>query len=232
MIEDCLAALRARRHYSESSLILTASWLEHCRRFHEPKSLLVLKPQELAEWQQSLSWTPGPSGKLYAENTMNQAVGAIRLFYRWALTVGLVADDSSKGLRTRRVPQRTRSLEGNIKGLLAMLIGDEPVSIRDRAFLGLIFETGIPIKACARLDLKSLQTDTGALLAGGKRAGIYSLSQGLTDDLERYLQHARPFLGSTSRGEQALFLNSKGRRMSDVTMRFRLRSYSRKLAKP
>lgn len=233
MTEDFLAALRDQGRYSDTSLSITAGWLEHCRRFFEPKPLLVLKPRELAEWQQALSWTPGPRGKLYAENTVNQAVGAVRLFYRWALSAQLLDEDPSKDLRTRRVPRRPRrSQDADAKGLLARLTGDDPVSVRDRALVGLIFETGIPIQACSRLDLESLQTDVGALLASGRKAGVYSLSQGLTDDLERYLQHARPLLAGAVKDEPALFLNSKGRRMSDVVIGVRLRTYLRKPAKP
>ena len=59
---------------------------------------------------------------------------------------------------------------------------------------------------------------------------MYSLSQGLSDDLERYLEHGRPALavmaGAT---EQALFLDPKGRRMSAV-IRSRLRRYRQKLS--
>jgi site-specific recombinase XerD len=229
MIEDFLAALR-RDGYSVTSVSVTAGWLERCRQYFEPRPLHVLRARDLEDWHQSLSWVPGPKGKLYAENTVNQAVGAVRLFFRWALLCGLIGEDPSKGLRTRRIPKRPRP-EIELQRLLILLSGDHPVIVRDRAVYGLLFETGLPLLACARLDLKDLQTDTGALLASGKRPGVYSLSQGLTNDLERYLQHARPLLAvKATKGEQALFLNRHGSRMHDGVIRARLRDHRRQLA--
>jgi site-specific recombinase XerD len=229
VIEDFLAALR-QDGYSMTSVSVTARWLERCGRYFEPRSLHVLQARDLEDWHQSLSWVPGPKGKLYAENTVNQAVGAVRLFYRWALLSELIREDPSKGLRTPRIPKRPRP-EIKLRRLLALLSGDDPVSVRDRAVYGLLFETKLPLLACARLDLKDLQTDTGALLASGKRPGVYSLSQGLTDDLERYLQHSRPRLAvNAAKGEQALFLNHHGNRMHDGVIRARLRDYQRQLA--
>lgn len=235
MIDEFIAALRTEGRHAETTVKGTAVWLERCRRYFEPKSLLSLRPRDLADWQQALSWTPGVTGKLYAENTVNLAVGAVRLFYRWALDRELIGNDPSKGLRTRRVPDRTPQspTEAELRALLGLLAGDDAKSVRDRALLGLIFETGISFCACARLDLADLQTDTGALLTSGRRAGVHSLSQGLVDDLERYLQHARQLLAARGdAGDQALFINSWGGRMTDQVIRSRLRIYRAKLAKP
>jgi site-specific recombinase XerD len=234
MIDEFLAHLRAER-YSEMTVKATGGWLERCQHHFKPKSLRALRPKDLRDWQQSLFWTPGPSGRLYSENTVNQAVGAVRLFYRWALERKLVRDDPSKDLRTRRVPDRPRQQldEAEARAMLALLVGDKPKSLRDRALVGLLHETGIPFSACSRLDLDDLQTDTGALMASGRRAGVHTLGQGVVDDLERYLQHGRPLLlARGDSGDQALFINDWGQRMTDQVIRARLRFYRSKLARP
>lgn len=231
LIEQCIADLREEGRYSEATVKVVISWLERCRTFFEPKSLLALRPKDWEDWHRVLAWTPGRSGKLYAENTVNQAIGVVRLFYRWALARELVREDPSKSLKMRGVPAKSRPNRAEERALLSLLSGDDLISVRDRALFGLILEIQIPLLACVRLDLKDLQTDTGALLVSGRNSGVHSLSQGLVDDLERYLQHARPQLAMLSdQVEAALFLNSQGRRISDQVIRYRLRIYRRKLA--
>ena len=70
---------------------IAGSWLERCHRLFEPKSLLALKPRDLAAWHQSLRWTPGPSGKMTGQHR-EPGRWAVRLYYRWAFSKG-----SSKG---------------------------------------------------------------------------------------------------------------------------------------
>jgi site-specific recombinase XerD len=232
VIADFLAAKRDEGRYSEGTLKIFAGWLERCQKYFAPKPLNSLRQRDLEDWRQSLSWVPGPGGKLYAENTVNQAVGTVRLFYRWALAAKLVREDPSSSLRTRRLPKQPRpSIDA--RRLLALLDGNDYLAVRDRALYGLLVEAEFPSMACARLDLKDLQIDTGALLVGGRRPGIYSLSDGLLADMERYLSYSRPQLAlKAAKGEQALFLNRRGRRLSATAIQACLRGYQRQLAKP
>jgi integrase/recombinase XerD len=158
-------------------------------------------------------------GRVYSGNSVNQAVDVVRRFYRWAVATGHLGRDPAAHLLTQRVaskPRRELSLEES-RALLSQPNPQTFYGARDRAILALIIEHRLPFKALARLDLCHFHYDTGAILVSGRRAGILSVSDGLTDDLERYLSEARPGVAKVE--EPALFVGRDGDRMSDVSFR-------------
>ena len=189
---------------------LTANWLEQFETFRAGKPLAELTAADLTRWRQELTWRPGPSGRLYSESTLNQAVGVVRRFFAWLVTRGELDQDPSQHLKTRRPasPPRQRQLG-------ELLDQPDPHSLtglRDRAILGVLHETGVAAAACCRLDLDHLQLDTGALLTLGRRRQVHSLSDALLANLAAYLDFSRPQLAGQH--ETALFLSTRGRRLS------------------
>ncbi len=224
MKERYLEALR-QGGYSPNTLERVAQWLDHLEHFADPKPLEKLRPDDLTRWRQALTWQPNRSGKFYAENTVNQAIGAVRRCFEWAVAQGLLEEDPSAHLKTRRVPSKTQPLgHQERKRMLSLPDLDTLIGIRDRAILGVLLETGITKPACSRLDLNHLQIDTGALRADGRRSGIFSLSDALLGDLEFYLDHARPALARDQ--NPALFLNRLGARLSAAAIQQSFRHYA------
>lgn len=211
MISAHLEHLKAQG-YAAVTVTVVKSWLERLER-QFPGRLADLKESDLTAFQQSLRWQPGPSGKLYAENSANQAVEAVRRFYRWAVADGLVAKNPSEHLVTKRPPPTARR-ELSPSDARKLLFGPDISTFhgcRDRAILGLVLETRASAGALVRLDLEDFQADVGALLLQGRRREIVSLSDGLCIDLERYLREARPAVAKT--GELAFFVGQHGGRM-------------------
>jgi integrase/recombinase XerD len=215
LISEYLEGLRREGRLAKTTVAINEGWLKRLQAWCAGRELAALKAEDLRDWRQSLAWTPGPSGKLYCESTVNQAVLAIRAFYRWALSQGRLKIDPAAGLKVRAVPrqQKPRLSGDQMRKLLASPDLDTPLGIRDRAILGLILGLRLSHSAISRLELGHVALDTGALMASGRRGGVYSLWDGLCADLERYLKEARPLLARTGSPE-AFFLNSKGQRMS------------------
>jgi site-specific recombinase XerD len=209
--------------YSETTVQIASSWLTKCASFFAERSLGELVTDDLVQWHKDLSWRPGPSGKLYSANTINQAVGALRRFYRLEISAGLLKSDPTVGLVTPSV-KRTKSqklslLPSETRKLLSSLDFDTMDGIRNRAIIGMILETKISRRSCSDIDCSHLQLDTGALLTLGRVREIHSLSAGLLGDLERYLRDARPLLlGTESKPCEALFLNRNGGRFASASI--------------
>lgn len=216
MIEEHLQFLADSNEYSPGTVVSARGWLSRFQQFCGERSPAELKTRDLEQWHKQLVWTPGPSGKLYSESTVNQAVGAIRRLYRWGLAAGKLKMDPTKTLSTPKAPSaRSQSLElkpSELRRILAALDPDSPYGIRDRAILGILVETGCSRPACSRLDQAHLCFDTGALLTKGRSQKIHSLSDGLLADLKRYLRDARPLLVTDI--TPALFLDRNGNRIS------------------
>ncbi len=229
LITRHLDHLKQSQRYSATTLEITARWLELFAAFWEDKGLETLSVEELTHWRQHLSWNPNRVGKIYAENTVNQAVGVVRGFYAWMLEEGLISTDPTTHLKTRRVPRRGRQLTmAERRKLLREPDLDTPLGIRARALLALILETGISRRACSRLDCQHVQLDTGALLAHGRKREVHSLSEGLVADLQRYLDFARPLLAAKAEPCEAFFLDRFGRRLSSGGIQQILRGHARR----
>jgi len=226
MIPQHLQALKSDG-YSESTITLAEVWLQRLQRFAVGRTLTELRTQDLEQWQKELRWTPGPRGALYSDNTVNQAVGAVRRFYRYLEEAGVLNKNPAAGLSVPKVHVAKREFSvGEIRKALAAPPRDTAIGIRDRAALAVILETQIPSTACSRLDLTDICFDTAALRSSGRTRAIHSLSDGLTADLERYLRKSRPLLISPEHKTEALFLNVHGHRLSTPAIRAILRRYA------
>jgi integrase/recombinase XerD len=211
MIEDFLGDLRSKG-YASNTVLLSEKWLKHFRE-RCPKPLSELKKQDLTRYHQSLQWEPGKLGKLYSENTANQAVGVIKSYFRWCIEQGYLKQCPASHIVTRRVPpkERVHLTPSQARKLLALPDLNTPLGLRDRAALALIIEVQASPGALSRLNLVDFQADTGALLLKGRKRRIVSLEPGLQADLERYIRLGRT--GCAQPDEEALFVSRFGRRM-------------------
>ncbi|MCA9797319.1 MAG: hypothetical protein KC910_36160, partial [Candidatus Eremiobacteraeota bacterium] len=148
--------------------------------------------EDLTRFHQELSWKPNSRGELYSENTVNQAIWAVRTYLSWAVEKGYLPEDPSAHLKTRRVPSRKRELTTREKArVLALPDLDTPLGLRDRALLGVLLELKLPRARCAALNLGDLSLDTETLVERRKNLKIHELSAGLLDDLRAYLEFGR-----------------------------------------
>ena len=214
MTRDYLESLRREGRYSVTTLTIISGWLEKLERFAGNQELAKLRAKDLERWRKELAWKPGLKGQMLSENTQNQAVLAVRGFYRWLLANGFVPTDPAEGLKVRGVAKKaSRSFTvAERRTILSFPNLETAVGIRDRAVLGLLLETGISRPACSLLEISDLDLDIGALMAGGRSGGLRTISDGLSADLERYLRESRPVMACP--GETALFVNAKGQRLS------------------
>jgi site-specific recombinase XerD len=219
LISEYLEELRRQGRLSKTTVAITEGWLKRFEAWCAGRDLAALKAKDLYDWRQSLAWTPGPSGKLYSESTVNQGVLAVRAFYRWTLSQGRMKVDPAAVLKVRAVPRQPKPrLSGNqMRKFMPSPDLDTPLDIRDRAILGLNLGLGLAHGAISQLELDHIALDTGALIASGRRGGVYSLWDGLCADLERYLKEARPLL-TCADSPEAFFLNNKGQRMSNESV--------------
>lgn len=201
-----------RRGYASSTVNISANWLGHFdARFRVP--LQSIKPADITEHYKKLQWEPGPSGKLYSQNTVNQAVGVLKSYFRWCVEQGHLKESPAAHIVTRRPRPKKRIIlsPSQARALLALPDLSKPLGLRNRAILGLVVEVQASPGALSRLNLSDFQTDTGAMLLKGRKRRIVSLESGLQADLERYIRLGRA--GYAEPGEAALFVTKSGGRM-------------------
>jgi integrase/recombinase XerD len=148
-----------------------------------------------------------------------RAVVAVRGLHRFANREGLAVSDPAAAVRPptppRRLP-RALPVDDVIAVIEAAGFDGTPAATRDRALLELLYGTGARISEAVGLDIDDLDTDAGAILLHGKggKDRIVPVGSFALDAVSAYLVRGRPALAAAGKGGAAVFLNTRGGRLS------------------
>ncbi|MHB1678370.1 MAG: site-specific tyrosine recombinase XerD [Sulfuriferula sp.] len=144
-------------------------------------------------------------------------LSTLKRFYRLALRDGRVAHDPTVKLETPKLPRglpKTMS-EAEVEALLAVPLDDDPLSVRDRAMLEILYASGLRVSELVGLLLRSVNVEMGVVQVMGKgnKERLVPLGEVAIDALLAYLQQAR---GQLLRGRvtEALFVTHRGEAMT------------------
>ena len=158
-----------------------------------------------------------------------RTVVAVRGLHRFLAREGVTAHDPAREVRPPSTPARLPkaiSVDSVTRLLEASSAGDTPASLRDRAMLEVLYGSGARISEAVGLDVDDLVDiepdggDGGAglttvrLLGKGRKERLVPLGSYAVRAVQAYLVRARPRLAAGGRGTPALFLNSRGGRLS------------------
>jgi site-specific recombinase XerD len=152
-----------------------------------------------------------------APTTIGRKLAAVRAFLRHALGPERVPDASFAPRRPRRLPDAPRPHE--VDDELDALDGDEPLAIRNRALVELVYSAGLRSQEAVDLDLADLDFEQEHVHVRGKggKERVVPLGEEASHRLSTYLREARPQLAGGA--ENALFLSVRGRRLDTSTLR-------------
>ena len=158
--------------------------------------------------------------------TICRRLSAVRSFYRFALSVGIVKSDPAlvvKGPKKGRpLPQFLR--EEEIGTLLDGdgMWGDGFKDVRARTILDVFYETGIRLAELTGLDDKDVDFAGSQLKVTGKRnkQRVIPFGRGLGEVLRIYI-NVRD--ANVSREDGALFVTVKGKRMNADQVRYEVK---------
>lgn len=164
----------------------------------------------------------------YTTRTIDRHLSAIRGLYRWLVSRDLTdsnAPDAMAGPRPDLTLPRTMSAE-DVETLLESCEVDSAAGVRDRTFLELLYASGARISEVSGLDIDDIDFASGQarLFGKGSKERIVPLYEASLDWVRAYLRDARPELAARAKGEReehALFLSTRGRRMSAAALRSR-----------
>ena len=143
----------------------------------------------------------------------NRRLTVFRRFFHWALREGLVqADPTLKMLAARQALRVPKTLsEAQVEALLAAPDVQEPLGLRDRAMLELMYASGLRVSELVELKTLHVSLNESVLrvLGKGSKERLVPYGQVAGDWLVRYLRQARPVL-LQQRQSDALFVTSAG----------------------
>jgi integrase/recombinase XerD len=142
---------------------------------------------------------------------------ALRSLYRFLRRERLMDHDPTadlpKGRTARRLPKVLT--EGQVRRLLEGVEGADPLSLRDRAALELLYACGLRASELCGLRLGDLDREQGVVRVRGKGGKVRLVPVGRValGAVERYLQRGRPLLAGAATPRE-LILNGRGRPLS------------------
>lgn len=163
--------------------------------------------------------------------TLRRKLAALRSFFQFLLKEGLVEVNPARLTATPKAPKtlpRVMTAEQTNRLLDALAsLPHRPALVRDAAILELLYGCGLRVSELVGLNEEDLDVTEGWLRVCGKgrKERQVPVPGRAAQALGRYLALRRPALG-----ERALFLNPRGRRLTDRSVRNIVKTYARVLA--
>ncbi len=148
-------------------------------------------------------------------------MSALRSFLDWQVSQGMLSANPAKGIST---PRNARHLPKNmdvdeVNQLLEIDLND-PLAVRDRAMLETMYGGGLRLSELVGMDCRHVDLDAGEVWVVGKGSKERRVPIGGT--AVTWLQHWLPLRESFAPQDDAMFVSSRGTRISarNVQKRF------------
>jgi integrase/recombinase XerD len=172
--------------------------------------------EDISDWLDSLSRTG------YSPASLARKLSAIRHCARFLVSEKVLKSDFTELLSSpklnRKLPETLSAEE--VDSLLDAPSRHSPQGLRDRAFLELMYSSGLRVTELCNLSLQDIDLDEGFLrVQAGKRGKdrLIPVGQKAVEAVQQYLHNGRPELVRSKTGSD-LFLSNRGSGMSRKTV--------------
>jgi integrase/recombinase XerC len=163
-----------------------------------------------------------------SRSTVARKLASLRSFFRHLVREGLIAKSPAAQVQTPKLDRRLPHpmTRDEVESLLDSAFGKNPRDRRDRAILELLYATGIRVGEMVGADLGDLGTSGGdgmlRVLGKGKRERLVPIGSKAVAALGAYLSvraDLQPDRPAALDDRDALFLNARGGRLTDRSVR-------------
>ena len=158
-----------------------------------------------------------------------RALAAVRGWHRYLMQEGVTVRDTANRVKPPKLGKRLPKAI-DVQQVVALLdaagpepfdetayanSGVDPIRVRDRAILELLYATGARVSEIVGLDIDDLVDPTMIRVIGkGNKERIVPVGRFAQRALENYLVRTRPLLVAKGAGTPSVFLNQRGGRLS------------------
>lgn len=219
-IDSFLTYLKVEKGFSENTVAAYRNDLSQLAEFSRARAL---KQGNEASWadidrQAILGYLLHLQERRYAETTRARKIAAARSFFKFLVAEGIVARDPTENMESLNVG---RSLPRPISVSQVRALLDQPArqstpeAKRDSAMLQLLYATGMRVSELVSLNVEDVNGAEGQVRCFGKgnKERIIPIHQKAAGIVQDYIHEGRPRLLRRD-GEQALFLNRRGERLT------------------
>jgi integrase/recombinase XerD len=153
-----------------------------------------------------------------AASSAARMLSSVRGWHAFLLEEGLVdrnvAVEQKPPRQIKRLPKAITITE--VERLLDACAGDDPIMLRDRALLELLYATGARVSEAVGLAVDDVTGDDGGaaevvrLFGKGRKQRLVPIGRYAREALDAYLVRSRPVLAPRGRASGSLFLGARG----------------------
>ncbi|MFV0548462.1 MAG: site-specific tyrosine recombinase XerD [Limnobaculum xujianqingii] len=225
LIEQFLDALWLERNLAENTLASYRLDLRALSEWLQAHDLTLENAQALDLQSYLADRVDGG----YKATSSARMLSAMRRLFQYLYREKIRSDDPSALLSSPKLPQRLPKdlTESQVESLLQTPRTEEPIELRDKAMLEVLYATGLRVSELVGLTISDVSLRQGVVRAIGKgdKERLVPLGEEAVYWLEQYLQYSRPWLinGGTL---DILFPSKRGQKMTRQTFWYRIKHYA------
>ena len=165
-------------------------------------------------------------GKGLAPRSLARVLSSWRGLFDWLVRSRSIASNPCAGVRPPRAARKLPEVLSPDEAVqLVSLEGDTPLALRDRALFEITYSCGLRVSEATGLDVESLDARAGEVRVTGKgsKTRIVPVGEAALAAVARWMGE-RPALAAP--GEKALFVGSRGRRMTPREVQRRIKRWA------
>lgn len=214
MLNQFLQHLLIERGLAKNTILAYSADLDRWQDFMKARGItdiVKVTKEDVLAYREFLS-------ENFAPTSTARQLAAVRSFYRFLMDEGYEPEDFLTELKP---PKLAKALPkaisiSEVTRMLESFSEDDPVQIRDRAILELMYGTGARVSEITDLNVDDVADPDMIRLTGkGNKQRVVPVGSFARDALEAYLVRVRPHLAEIAkRSTPALFLGVRGGRLS------------------
>ena len=213
--------LRDQARFSPHSVKGYLTDVEGLRRYLEENGLDLDSPGTSALQAVDTPWIRGYLKTLHEtckKSTIGRKLAALKGFFRYLVREGVLARDPLVGFSTPKQEAplvKFLSVDEAFR-VLGCLPEEGILPARDRAVMEVLYSSGVRVSELVGLDWRDVDFSLGVLKVFGKgsKERIVPVGEVALAALRDYADHQRGRWGRTARGEEPVFLNRFGTRIT------------------
>lgn len=213
-IQDYAQALAAHKKSSENTLGAYRSDLKQLASFAQERGVTTW---EAVTPDLVLAFVEELNRREYATSSIARKIAAIKSFFHYLATHGVITSAPTSGLGVPRVEKYVPSAlsHDEVERLLASVTTDSSTGQRDYAMLQCLYSTGMRVTELVSTDVADLDLARGHIRCSGRngRERYLPLRPVAQHALASYLNDGRHGLAHNA-AETGLFLNHHGQRLT------------------
>ncbi len=161
--------------------------------------------------------------------SISRLIASLRRLYRFALRENKITQDPSLQIESPKLPRSLpKSLsEQDVESLLGGPNLDDPIGLRDRAMLELLYASGLRVSELVGVKVTEVSLSEGVVRVTGKgsKTRLVPMGEVAVDWLTRYLKEARPVI-LEKRLSDSMFVTQRGAAMTRQAFWYLIKRYA------